>query len=131
MLVDLSSERTSQNSAAGNEDIASSYQFAISSASTQPTDKGECAHLTSEQITKSSFHSQISFSGLKKKNKGTPASTKKIKFCLGLKHLYLIQTILYFYINMYFHCTHHMIDNHMMIHNVKSFLLFGRSHVTE
>lgn len=42
VLVDLSSLRTSQNSAAGDGDIASSYQFAISSASTQPTDRGEC-----------------------------------------------------------------------------------------
>lgn len=79
MLVDLSSESTSPNSTAGNDDIASSYQFAISSASTQPTDRGECEDFTSEQITTSSFHSQISFSRLKKINKGTPASTKKMK----------------------------------------------------
>lgn len=48
MLVDLSSERANQNSTAGDDDIASSYQFAISSASTQPTDRGECADLISE-----------------------------------------------------------------------------------
>lgn len=66
VLVDLSSDRTSQNLAAGDDDVSSSYQFAISSASTQPTDRGECARLMSQQITASSFHSRISFSGLKK-----------------------------------------------------------------
>lgn len=66
MLVDLSSDRTSQDLAAGEDDVSSSYQFAISSASTQPTDRGECARLMPQQITASSFHSRISFSEVKK-----------------------------------------------------------------
>lgn len=39
MLIDLSSERA-------DDDIASSYQFTISSASTQPTDRGEYSDLS-------------------------------------------------------------------------------------
>lgn len=78
MLVDLSSDRTSQNLAAGDDDMTSTYQFAISSASTQPTDRGECARLMSEQITASSFHSRISFSALKK-NERSLASTEEMR----------------------------------------------------
>ncbi|KAF7657216.1 hypothetical protein LDENG_00030490 [Lucifuga dentata] len=40
VLVDVSTERSSQNSAVGEDDISSCYQFTISSASTQPTDRG-------------------------------------------------------------------------------------------
>uniref|UniRef100_A0A8C3AMM9 Folliculin n=1 Tax=Cyclopterus lumpus TaxID=8103 RepID=A0A8C3AMM9_CYCLU len=40
VLVDVSTERSCQMSAVGGEDISSLYQFTISSANTQPTDRG-------------------------------------------------------------------------------------------
>lgn len=45
VLVDVTSERSCQISAMGEDDISSLYQFAISSANTQPTDRGECTYL--------------------------------------------------------------------------------------
>lgn len=45
VLVDVSSERCCQTSAVSEDDICSLYQFTISSANTQPADKGECAYL--------------------------------------------------------------------------------------
>lgn len=82
MLVDLSSERTAQNLAAGDDDFASSYQFAISTASTQPTDRGEWADANSEQITLRSFPTHF----LDKKNyyllKELPSNCSSLKqFC--------------------------------------------------
>ena len=41
MLVDITSERGCQISAVGEDNISSLYQFTISSANTQPTDRGE------------------------------------------------------------------------------------------
>ncbi len=41
LLVDVSSERSCQPSVMGEDDISSRYQFVISSANTQPTDRGE------------------------------------------------------------------------------------------
>lgn len=77
VLVDLSSDRTNQNLAAGDDDVTSFYQFAISSASTQPTDKGEC---TSDVCTNHcEFISQPDFIFGVKKNKRTLASTKEMK----------------------------------------------------
>lgn len=45
VLVDVSSERCCHTSAVGEDDICSLYQFTISSANTQPADKGECTYL--------------------------------------------------------------------------------------
>lgn len=45
MLVDVSSERSCQISVMGEDDVSSLYQFTISSANTQPTDRGECTLL--------------------------------------------------------------------------------------
>lgn len=50
MLVDVSSERSCQISAVGEDDISSLYQFTISSANTQPTDRGERTYLNFEIV---------------------------------------------------------------------------------
>lgn len=41
VLVDVTSERSCQISAMGEDELSSVYQFTISSANTQPTDRGE------------------------------------------------------------------------------------------
>lgn len=45
VLVDVSSERCCQTAAVGEDNICSLYQFTISSANTQPADKGERTYL--------------------------------------------------------------------------------------
>lgn len=45
VLVDVSTERSCQMSAVCEDDISPLYQFTISSANTQPTDRGERAYL--------------------------------------------------------------------------------------
>lgn len=79
VLVDVSSEGSGQNSAVGNDDVSSLYQFTISSANTQPADRGERPSHNDFILFN---HSQIPFTGLKG-NKGIPASTEKVVFSTG------------------------------------------------
>ena len=44
VLVDVTSEKSCQISAMGEDNISSLYQYTISSANTQPTDRGECTY---------------------------------------------------------------------------------------
>lgn len=74
VLVDVS-EGSCQNSAVGNDDVSSLYQFTISSANTQPADRGETPRLYLSRR-------QISFTGLKG-NKGIPASAERVVFSTG------------------------------------------------
>lgn len=112
MLVDLSSDRTSPDLAAGEDDVSSSYQFAISSASTQPTDRGECARLMPRQIT---AHFTAGFHFLRfKQTKRTQTSTKEMK--LGV-----IASVISWNFSVFphkyqpFHFFHHMIVNQLYI----------------
>lgn len=50
VLVDVTSERGCHLSAVGEDGLSSVYQFAISSANTQPTDRGECKWLMPSEL---------------------------------------------------------------------------------
>lgn len=121
MLVDVSSER-SQNSAVGDDDLSSFYQFTISSVNTQPTDRGESANLTSEQPWVF-----VQFTGLKR-NEGIPAAPEKPKFRARAFVIHLHDCVFSFkeIISSYW-----PYDRRSNVHRVDQSPLFLRSHITE